>query len=559
MENHPFGAFNAGGTTMGLQYSRERDHTLIEHHLEKILNSKEFSGTSRLKRFLSYLVEQSLNGKSAGLKGYSVGIDVFDKGINFDPRIDPIVRVQARKLRQRLELYYNQSGKEDITRILVPKGTYIPVFEKVDKPSSRAGSKTEFPTRSIDISLIKNGHKNGIAVMPFKHMSMNSDKDYLANGITEEIINALSRFRELRVISAHSTFHYKDKPKSTFEIGAELNVRYILEGSVRLLGDQIRVIAQLIETENGSHVSNEVFDRCLNAENLFSIQEDIASRVSAEIAEPHGAIHKNDFLRRAQTNNLDAYDCRLLASEYRRNPSSDGHLRVRDLLERAISIDPHYSGAWAMLAMIYVDEVRNGYNFLADPPPLDRALEAAKRAIDLEPRNAVGYHALFKIHFHRGDINRFESAATKAVSLNSNYPDLLADLAACKGFLGDWVEGYQLLQRAFDLCPHPPDWYQAINAIYFYIHKRYHDALSSVELIDPKTCYWTHVIRIIVYGQLGDKTMAKQSIADLLEEVPTFATNALDLIEIWNLGPDDLKHIVEGLIKAGFDTENFEY
>jgi adenylate cyclase len=537
-------------------YLGELDHTLIKHQLDKILSSAEFNGTSRSKRFLNYLVEQSINGKSEALKGYSIGIDVFDKNINFDPKIDPIVRVQAGKLRKRLELYYNRSGAEDKTRIWIPKGTYIPVIEITDNLSSHKEIEHVSAIRLDNVSLTENGDKNRIAVMPFKPLSSNSDKEYLADGITEEIINALSRFKELRVISAHSTFYYKDRRRSPMEISADLNVQYILEGSVRILGDQVRVMAQLIETDNGSHISCEVFDRNLNAENLFIIQEDIASRISAEIAEPHGVIHKNGFLRRAQTNNLDAYDCRLLASEYRRNPNSEDHSRVRNLLERAVSIDPNYSGAWAMLAMIYADEVRNGYNSQSNPPPLDRALEAAKRAIDIEPGNAVGYHALFKIHFHRAEISAFESAAEKAISLNSNYPDLLADLAACKGFLGDWDTGYQLLQRAYDLCPHPPDWYQAIKAIYLYIHNRYEDALSAADAINSSTFFWTHVIRIMTYGQLGDKKMGEQSIADLLEEVPSFKGNALNLAEIWNLRPDDMKHMIEGLEKAGLYLEN---
>jgi adenylate cyclase len=534
----------------------ELDHKIIKRQLDKILDSTEFNGTSRSKRFLSYLVEQSLSGRSETLKGYSIGIDVFDKNIDFDPNIDPIVRVQAGKLRQRLELYYNTTGKQDETRIWIPKGTYIPVFEIADNLSSHKEIEHESAIRLDDVSLTENGDENRIAVMPFKQLSLNSDKEYLADGITEEIINALSRFRELQVISAHSTFYYKDKHRSPTEIGAELNVRYILEGSVRISGDQVRVMAQLIETKNGSHISSDVFDRKLNAENLFIIQEDIASRISAEIAEPHGVIHKNGFLRRAQTNNLDAYDCRLLASEYRRNPSSKDHFRVRNLLERAVSIDPHYSGAWAMLAMIYADEVRSGYNLLTNPPPLDRALEAAQHAIDLEPRNAVGYHALFKTHFHRGEIGAFESAAEKAVSLNSNYPDLLADLAACKGFLGDWDTGYQLLQRAYDLCPHPPDWYQAITAIYFYIHKRYKEAFSAAEAISSSTFFWTHVIRIMAHGQLGQRSLAKQSIIDLLEEVPHFKGNALRLAEIWNLRCDDMEHMIEGLEKAGLYLKN---
>lgn len=161
---------------MGLLYSAELDQTLIQQQLDKIINSDEFRGTSRSKRFLSYLVEQSLNGNSAKLKGYSLGIDVFDKDIDFDPKIDPIVRVQAGKLRQRLDLYYSKSGKEDETRILIPKGTYSPVFEITHDPNSYIRNKTEFLTRSNAVSPKINSHNNGIVVMPFKYLNSDSDK-----------------------------------------------------------------------------------------------------------------------------------------------------------------------------------------------------------------------------------------------------------------------------------------------------------------------------------------------------------------------------------------------
>lgn len=529
---------------------------LVQRQLDKILDSSEFAGTTRSKRLLSYLVEQSTTGQSQTLKGYTIGVDVFDRAEGFDPALDPIVRVQAGHLRKRMDRYYAEEGKDDEIRILIPKGSYAPIYEITQRPDKTDSTNSEITSEHNQPKPGKRDQKHSIAVMPFDNLSDNKDQDYFADGMTEEILNALARFKELKVISRHSTFRYKGNPGDPRDIGRELDVRYVLEGSVRLWQNQIKVSAQLIETESGSYLTNEAFVRDLSVENIFDIQEDIASRIAAEIAEPHGVIHKNGFVRRAQTNDLDAYDCRLLASEYWREPSRENHSRVRNLLERSVSLDPSYSGAWACLSLIYCDEVRGGYNTIAEPPPLDRALNAAKRAIEIEPSNAVGYHALFITHFHRAELSSFERAADKALILNSNYPDLLADLAACKGILGDWSTGYTLLLRAFDLSPHPPGWYQAIEALYHYLHKRYEEARSATEGIHLGSFYWGYLFRIMIHGQLGDAAQAKTSIDKLHTEIPQFKQTARALIQNWNIQPDDAEHMIEGWKKAGLEVDD---
>ncbi|MEM9427568.1 MAG: hypothetical protein AAGA06_12800 [Pseudomonadota bacterium] len=186
--------------------------------------------------------------------------------------------------------------------------------------------------------------------MPFDNLSGSPDQEFLADGFTEEIQNALARFREFRVAARHSTFRYKNVKGDAREIGAELGVRYILEGSVRRWNDQIRITSQLIDAETGAHMLSETDDDDISVQRLFDIQEAIASQIAAEIAEPHGVIHKTGaFHRKAATTRLNAYEARLLASEYWREPSDASHQRTVELLERAVGLDPTYAGAWAMI------------------------------------------------------------------------------------------------------------------------------------------------------------------------------------------------------------------
>ena len=446
--------------------STHLDRGVIEKQLERVLASPQFADTTRLNRFLQYLVERTLDGDAESLKGYTIGVDVFDKPDDFDPAIDTIVRVQAGKLRTRLDLYYADQGRDDPLRILVPKGSYAPVFEVALDPEKGTSSGTDGSPGGRSNAY----HRYRIAVLPFDNLSGSPEQEFLADGFTEEVLNALARFRELQVISRNSTFRYKNQAVDPRDIGSELGVRYLVEGSVRRWENQVRVTVQLIETETGAHLSSEVYNREISAQNLFSIQEDIASRIAAELAEPHGVIHRiGSRHRQAGTQVLDAYECRLLASEYWREPNRESHARVVKLLERAVTIDSDYAGAWAMLAIVYGDEVRGNFSLGRSTEPLDRALKAAQRAVEIDPANATGHHALFLTHFNRSELPAFRDAAEKALALNPNYPDLLADFGMCLGFSGEWDRGRGFVQRALELSPHPPGWYRSFFAIDHYL------------------------------------------------------------------------------------------
>ncbi len=537
--------------------SAHLDRGIVEQQLERVLASAQFAETTRLSRFLRYLVDRALAGDAQSLKGYAIGVDVFDKPDDFDPSIDTIVRVQAGKLRTRLDLYYAGDGRDDPLRILIPKGSYAPVFEVALDPDGDAQAvNDQSPGNAAPPEHAERQRRldDSVAVLPFDNLSGDPAQEYLADGFTEEILSALSRFRELQVISRHSTFRYKSHPADPRDVGAELGVRYVLKGSVRRWNDRVRITSQLVDAKTGAHLAGDTYDREISAQNLFDIQEDIASRIAAEIAEPHGIIHRFGKARRqAGTQALDAYECRLLASEYWREPTRETHARVVKLLERAVAIDPGYAGAWAMLAIVYGDEVRGGYVLSRETPPLDRALEAAQRAIEIDPTNAAGHHALFMTHYHRHEIASYRTAAERALALNPNYPDLIADYGVCLGISQDWARGRAFVERALELSPHPPGWYRAFLAIHHYVHGEYSEALAQTEAVKLGAFFWGDLIQAMIHAQLGNAAEAGESVRLALTEFPDFQNQAREALRIWNFRPDDEAHIVDGWRKAGLD------
>ncbi|MDA4847018.1 hypothetical protein [Hoeflea poritis] len=517
---------------------------IVEKQLERVLASSQFSETTRLARFLDYVVRQALDGNAEGLKGYAIGLDVFDKDEDFDPSIDTIVRVQAGKLRSRLDLFYAGEGRDDPLRIVIPKGSYVPVFELALDPEMSGGTA---PAKTDPAT----ARRASVAVMPFDNLSGDPAQEFLADGFTEEIIDALSRFREIRVVSRHATFRYKNRPVDPRELAQDLGVRFLLEGSVRRWEDQLRITARLVEAASGEQLSSDAYDREMSAQSLFDIQQEIAAQIAAEIGEPFGVIHRIGSGQRAGTQALDAYECRLLASEYWRAPTAEDHKRVVGLLERAVAIDPDYAGAWAMLGIVYGDEARAGFNLKPGRPALDRALEAAQRAVDLDPANATGHYALFLTRFHRGEFELFEAAAKKALQLNPYYPDMLADLGSCRALSGDWETGLALLERAIDLSPNPPGWYRAALVLDHYRRGDYEAALAEARLMGDSLWDRQGLFELMILGQMGRDGDAILLSEKILEDLPHYTGFVKWSFRLWHLPEALQKKMLDDWRKAG--------
>ncbi len=233
----------------------------VRAQIDRILASPHFLRSQALSRFLRFVVEQTLEGKELELKEYRLGVDVFERGADFDPRIDPIVRMQAAKLRARLAEYYNEEGRGDSLVISIVKGGYVPSFTK------RVSEKPDLQS---------------IAVLPFVNISADPENEHFSDGLTEELINVLTSIPGLRVVARTSVFSFKNTSKDIREIGAQLNACAVIEGSVRRVGNQLRVTAQLIEVSTGYHLSSNVYRRELK--DVFAAQDDLANAVASGIA-----------------------------------------------------------------------------------------------------------------------------------------------------------------------------------------------------------------------------------------------------------------------------------
>ncbi len=384
-----------------------------------------------------------------------------------------------------------------------------------------------------------------IAVLPFDNLSSDADA-YFADGVTEDIITNLSRFRDLLVIARTSTFQFKGRPVDLAELSAKLKASYVVEGSVRRTSDRIRITAQLIDTATGVHLWADAYDRGL--EDIFAVQDEVTRTIAAALGVKVQDVALQRALQKSPAE-LDAYDLVLCARRYTSMLSAEMHREARDLLERAVELDPSNADASALLANVYLAEHRFGTN--PRPDPIARALFRAETATRLDPQNAYARCWLAIVHFFRGENEKFNEEAQRALDLNPNDPETLADIGHYLAFMGEFERGVELSRRAQQLNPLHPGWYYFSFARYHYDRGEYEKTLADMERVAMPHFYWAHLLIAAALGQL-QRPEARAALARIYELKPEFSARAE--LQKWNAAPHDLEHLLDGLRKAGLQT-----
>jgi len=223
---------------------QEVDKALLSGCLDQLLASPPFTKSPRQQDLLRYLVDRTVDGQAARLKGYKIGVEVFGRADDFDPAVDAIVRVEVARLRGKLQEYYSGPGRADPLYIDLPKGGYGIRFLTPPGPEM-ADTTARRHSRPLD-------DRPSLAVLPLANLSPEPGQDYFVDGITDSLIYGLSRLSGLFVISRQSSFAYRGSEKSSAAIGAELGVKYLLEGSVQRAGQRVRITVQLVEAASGA-------------------------------------------------------------------------------------------------------------------------------------------------------------------------------------------------------------------------------------------------------------------------------------------------------------------
>jgi TolB-like protein len=467
------------------------DHERVRDQVQRVLRSEQFGNAPGLEKALSYLVEQSLAGRGGELKEVIVALEVFNRGAEFDPRTDSSVRTQIGRLRGRLSSYYDGPGRADPIVIEIPKGTYAPVIsardqdEPVVKPA--APRKRSSPWLWAAAAVVAVGAAawlsstmwrsepvSSLAVLPFVDLTPEHNYEFFSEGMAEEIIDALVQNDRLRVIARTSSFQYKGQTRDVRQIGRELNVDAVMEGSVRKDGNHLRITVQLNRVRDGSHLWSQSTD--LPAEDLLAIQKEISTSIAMRFTAhntPAARAHPVDpetyrmFLEARYLFNgagtpenmrhaVEAYrkvvarDARYalawagLADAYTYlaifqtlGGATQDYQDARDAAQRAISLNPRLAEAHAALAGIY----------LAHDWDFDQAERESREAVSLSPGSSWAHHWMYHVHQVRGRLREARDELEKSLSLDPTAVILLSDQAEFAVYRDDWDEAIRDASR----------------------------------------------------------------------------------------------------------------
>ncbi|MBV1894963.1 MAG: hypothetical protein KUG70_00800 [Rhodobacteraceae bacterium] len=559
------------------------------------MQNDDFPATDQRREFLRYIVNETLEGREKLLKGVSIAQSVFGRDENFDQQIDPVVRLEARRLRSDLDRFYVGAGRWDSIRISVPKGGYTPRFDPqealqpsvpnsapdspappVETPAgNRRAAKIAaalggglmlltlawflFFPRQIDTNMdLPKGPV--IAVLPFQNLSDDPKRRYFSQGITQQLTTELARFRDLWVLPLAAVQRLSSASGDPQSFAEELGAEFVLEGSVLELGETLRLTARLVDLESGRYIWVRSYAVDATPTEIYSAQDGIIQDVVGNLAGKYGILAQDAMktARRKAPKHLDAYDCVLRYYDYQISIALDQHSEIQACVERATQIDPDYSEAWAVLSNLYMQEIR--FDLGTDKMQSLRLADAAvKRSIELDPESFAAHLMHSNLLFTSGDIVGFKSAGDAALALNPNSSTVLSHYGMRLAFSGSWEEGLALVDKAKALNPIHPQWYFFPEVFYHYQREEYEAALTVLDKINMPDFFWVQLLQAASHGQLGNTKQAQLAIQELIRRKPDFPEAASDIIKIWQLGEELNLHVENGLRKAGMDLPSGSY
>ncbi len=472
--------------------------------------------------------------------------DIHGDGVNVAARLETLadaggIAVSGTVLEHignKLDLEFEDLGERKLKNIAKPVHLYrVKLDTSKVSPETLLSESMPLPDKPV------------IAVLSFENLSEAERWERFAAGLSDDIITDLTRYPDLLVIARNSTFAYKGRAVDVRQIGRELKAGYVLEGSIQTAGKRIRVTAQLIDTQDGSHVWAERYDR--NAGDLFAIQDDVVEHVAAALGGFHGEILRAERgkLRRRPPESLRAYELYLLGYELEAPIDKENTLEAIQVLERAIEMDPLFARTWTVLGWACEHAVTAGW---AENPSImaARRRTAVLKAAELDPRDPIALEELGALRAEEGDIGGAREAFERALELGRNHADTLALLAKyVVTVLGRENEAMSLMKRAFRLNPNAPNWYFMNQLRVAYFTRDFETAVHAAKR-STDFCL-THIFNILALAQLGRTEEVAGTVADFWDRYPDFDPESI-IRDFPLIDPSAIELYRDGLRKAGF-------
>ena len=466
------------------------------------------------------------------------GGDVFGDGVNVAARLEEVAPAGGISLSgaardhigNRLELQFEDMGELALKNI----DQAIRVFCVL---LGESGAKAR--------SALSPRDKPSIAVLPFQNMSGDPAQQSFSDGITEDIITELARFRQMHVLARNSSFRFRGSDLDMIRVGRELGVQYLVEGSVRLMGNHIRISAQLIDAADGKHIWADRYDRC--REEIFAVQDQLVQTIVATLA---GRMHAagSHIARRKAPASLAAYEYVLRADSLLFDDSA-ARVEARHLYEKAIALDPNYARAYALLALCHSLDWET--DLTAPESLLDQAVDLARKSVDLDENDGLCHDILGQIYLYRRLFDLGERHFQRALALNPNRSTLMGSFGWACGYLGKPEQGITYLENARLIDPYfEPSWYWRVRGVVHFTACQYEEAVAALGRSTNRRSIKTLVFLAASLAQLGRDVEAQECKKEVLRVAPDFSIETCMARQPFRRDADR-QHLVDALRKAG--------
>ena len=468
--------------------------------------------------------------------------DIFGDGVNVAARLQALadpggicVSAAVRdQVGDRLDVAFDDLGEQIVKNIARSIRVFQVVLESV--PDAR---------RSAGAPGIGQATKPSLVVLPFVNMSGDPAQEFFADGLTEDILTELSRFHELLVISRNSAFVYKGKSAKVRDIAREFGVHYVVEGSVRKAGDQVRVTAQLIDAETDRHLWAERYDRRL--EDIFALQDEITCAIVATLP---GRIEAAGHERAKQkpTDNMAAYEYVLTGKVLHHRSTREDNTEAQRMLTRAIALDPKYAHAHAWKACVLGQCWVN--NWCDDRAgTLQAVLDELEIALRLDDNDSDVHRILAAVNLIRGDYPKAQQHQERALRLNPNNDLIVVQNGELLTWFGQPLEGIEWIRKAMRLNPYHPERFWSHLGRAHYTARQYPEAVAAFSRLS-RPDHTHHAFLAAARAQMGDGMAAATHVRDVLLAAPSFSI-ARHLATLYYRQDSDRVHFREGLVLAG--------
>ena len=522
---------------------RELMSTFIQKHRGRVVDCP---GDNLLAEFLSVVdavrcaveIQEEFGVRNAELPEnrrmvFRIGINlgdvieeherIYGDGVNIAARIESLAEAGGisisrnvyDQVKGKLDFSYEYLGEHSVKNIDDPVRVYRVEME----------AKSTIPVISREVNLPE---KPSIAVLPFANMSGDPEQEYFSDGITEDIITDLSKISALFVVARNSVFTYKGKSVKVEEVGKELGVSYILEGSVRKALDRVRITAQLVDATTGGHLWAERYDRKL--EDIFALQDEVTQEIVSVLAVKLTEAEKTRRACKCQyTCNTDAYDYFLRGLEYFHGFTKKNNVRAREMFRKAVQIDPGYALAYTMLGHTHLADWTLGWN--QDAQPIERAFELAQKSIAIDALLSEPHELLGNVYLWKKQHEQAIAELERAISLDPNNADWLAGLGGVLVWADRAEEAIELIGKAMTLNPiFPPNYLWNLGHAFLQT-KRFDKAISTLKrAIKQNPDFWpSHILLAASYSAAGRTEEGRAEAAETLRINPDFS------LESWRL------------------------